>query len=164
MKLYLIKFSSLLLGIFFILFPQLVLAQGEPTTAKSTTYTPDELPFDPAAGSVTDATYNKGEELPLTSILKIDLGSSDPFTLTISIINILLSLLAATFLILLIYAGYLWTSARGNEEQVTKAKDFIKRAVIGLIIVFTSFGIASLIFTQIESRFNPQQTSATPSP
>ena len=53
------------------------------------------------------------------------------------------------FLILTIYAGFLWMTARGNEEQVTKAKTILKTTLIGLVIVLASFGIAQFIYIYV---------------
>lgn len=52
-----------------------------------------------------------------------------------------LALLGVIFLVLLVYGGYLWMIARGEEAEVTKAKDTIKMAVIGLIIVLAAYAI-----------------------
>jgi len=62
----------------------------------------------------------------------------------IYIVNVLLGFVGIVFFILLIYGGYLWMNARGNEEQVAKAKKIIQEVVIGLIIIliarlFTEF-------------------------
>jgi hypothetical protein len=57
------------------------------------------------------------------------------------IIKIFLSLLGVIFVVLMIYGGYLWMTARGNQEQVTKAKELIINAVIGLAIVVAAYAI-----------------------
>ncbi|MEK9152326.1 MAG: hypothetical protein AAB692_03080, partial [Patescibacteria group bacterium] len=57
-----------------------------------------------------------------------------------------LGLLGTVFVVLMIYAGYLYMTAQGNEEQVEKAKGLIKNAVIGLVIVFTSYMIQFFVF------------------
>lgn len=45
------------------------------------------------------------------------------------------AIMSALFLLLIIYAGWLWMSARGNEDQVANAKKIIIGAVIGLAII-----------------------------
>ena len=67
----------------------------------------------------------------------------------IIIINYLLTFLAVLFLLGLIYAGYLWMTAKGNEEQITKAKKITREVLIGLIIVFLARIITELILTYI---------------
>jgi hypothetical protein len=58
-----------------------------------------------------------------------------------TVINVALSLLGVVFVILIILAGYNWMTAQGDQEKITKAKDTIKAAIIGLIIVVGSFAI-----------------------
>lgn len=65
------------------------------------------------------------------------------------IVKIFLSFLGVIFLGLMIYGGYLWMTARGNEQDVDKAKRIIQHALVGLIIVMTAYGITALIGTQI---------------
>jgi len=61
------------------------------------------------------------------------------------IINIFLGTLGVIFLIIVIYAGYLYMTAAGNQEVVKKAITWIKNAVIGLIIIAFSFAIVGFI-------------------
>lgn len=61
------------------------------------------------------------------------------------IIGVILSFVGVLFLGLMIYAGLMWMTAQGNEQQVTKAKDLITNSVIGLIIVFAAYAITVFI-------------------
>lgn len=79
------------------------------------------------------------------------LGNQDPIVVTGYIINWVLSVLGLISLILIIYAGFRWMAARGNEDEVTKAKDILKAAVIGLVIILGSYGLASYVFTKLAS-------------
>lgn len=63
------------------------------------------------------------------------------------IISVALSILGVIFLAITIMAGYQWMTAQGNEAQVTKAKDSVTRAVIGLIVVISSYAIWFFIKT-----------------
>jgi cbb3-type cytochrome oxidase subunit 3 len=65
------------------------------------------------------------------------------------IIKIFLSFLGVIFLVLIIYGGYIWMLARGNEQQVAQAKNIIEQAIIGLIIVLAAYAITALIGGQI---------------
>lgn len=62
-----------------------------------------------------------------------------------TIINSLLAFVGIIFLILTIYAGFLWMTARGDEEKVSKAQSIIKASVIGIIIVSLAFVISQII-------------------
>ncbi|MFA6306520.1 MAG: hypothetical protein WCV70_01345 [Patescibacteria group bacterium] len=66
-----------------------------------------------------------------------------------TIISSALALVGSIFLILMIYAGYNWMTARGEEEKVSKAKDTINRAIIGIIIVVGAYAIWRFIFDRL---------------
>ncbi len=51
------------------------------------------------------------------------------------------SLLGVIFLIYTIYGGFLWMTAAGNEEKVSKAKNTIRDGIIGLFIIFGAWAI-----------------------
>jgi hypothetical protein len=51
----------------------------------------------------------------------------------------------------MIYAGILWMTAQGNEQQVSKAKNLLINATIGLIITLAAYAITSFIGTEILS-------------
>lgn len=77
-----------------------------------------------------------------------------------------LSLIGVIFLLLMLYAGFLWMTARGNEQTVEKAKNLISGAVIGIIIVasayaITSFVIGGLTGTNSSSSSSSSSTSTT---
>jgi len=65
------------------------------------------------------------------------------------IIKVALSFVGTLFFALTIYAGFLWMTASGNEEQVTKAQSIIKMAVIGMIITLASYGITVYVLTTV---------------
>lgn len=66
-----------------------------------------------------------------------------------TIVGIALSFVGVLFLILIIYAGVSWMTAAGNEQQVSKAKDIIIAAVIGLVIVLSAYAITRFIGTNL---------------
>lgn len=67
------------------------------------------------------------------------------------LIQAALSLVGVLLLIYLIYAGFLWMTAQGDGKQVDKAKDIIKNAVIGLIIIFAAYAIANFVLDRLVS-------------
>lgn len=64
-------------------------------------------------------------------------------------ISAALALIGVVFLVLMIYAGFKWMTARGEEEKVEKAKDTITRAIIGLIIVIGAYAIWAFIYSKL---------------
>lgn len=98
----------------------------------------------------------------LGSIDAITLNDDSPLAFAINIVNWVASFLGFLFLILIMYAGYVWFMARGNEEEVTKAQTILKRAIIGLIIVLLSVSISYLLYWLVSS--SVVKTSGTTSP
>lgn len=70
---------------------------------------------------------------------------TDPRVIMAYLIKIFLGFMGLIFLILIIYAGYNWMTAVGNEEKITKSKETLTRAVIGLIIIVTAYAIADYV-------------------
>ena len=66
-----------------------------------------------------------------------------------TVISAFLGLLGIIFLVLIIYAGFEWMTAQGEEEKVTKAKDTLTRAVIGLIIIIAAYSITYFVFQSL---------------
>ena len=66
-----------------------------------------------------------------------------------TVVKGVLSFAGVVFLILMVYAGYLWMTARGEEGQVDKAHDIIRAAVIGLIITVGAYSITSFVVPRI---------------
>ena len=77
---------------------------------------------------------------------KVD-GSVSLMSMIGLIINSVLGLLGAIFIILMIYAGFGWMTAAGNEQKTEKAIATIKHSIIGLVITLSSWAIWSFIFT-----------------
>jgi len=74
-------------------------------------------------------------------------NSINPFIQTI--IQVALSFLGIIFLILTIYGGFLWMTAAGNEEKVSKARKILTAAIIGLIIVVAAYAISTLVMSKL---------------
>ena len=57
----------------------------------------------------------------------------------------LLAFLGVIFMLLTIYAGFLWMTAKGNDEQVRKAQKILQTTIIGLVIIALAYGIMRLL-------------------
>lgn len=66
---------------------------------------------------------------------------TDPRIIAANIIRTLLGLLGMIFFGFTVYAGYLWMTAGGEDEKVTKAKSLLMQAVIGLAIILSAYAI-----------------------
>ena len=67
------------------------------------------------------------------------------------VIAIMLSFIGVILLVLMVYSGFLWLTAGGNDEQVAKAKKNIYNAVIGMAIALSAFVLTNFIVNQLNN-------------
>lgn len=79
----------------------------------------------------------------------VGLSGSDPRVIIARVIQVALGFLGIVALGLLLYAGYLWMTSAGNDEQVTSAKTLLRNGAIGLIIILSSFGIVTFVLNRL---------------
>lgn len=84
---------------------------------------------------------------------KVQSGEISIATVAGGIIGVFLSVLGVIFVLLTLYGGYLWMNARGNQEQVTKAKDLITSAVIGLIIIIAAYAVTYFVLYMLAKNY-----------
>ncbi len=76
-------------------------------------------------------------------------GGPQSLTTTIgTIISTILGLLGIIFLVLAVYAGFLWMTSQGSEDKVKKAKQILSSSIIGLIITLAAYAIADFVVTE----------------
>lgn len=68
-----------------------------------------------------------------------------------NVINLVLSALGTIAVLLILYAGYLWMTAGGNEDQISKSKTIIKQVAVGLIVLSLAYAIVSFVVNQIST-------------
>ena len=73
------------------------------------------------------------------------LGDRDPREIAGSVIRVLLGFLGIIAVLIILYAGFLWMTAAGNDDKVSTAKSMMSAGVIGLVIILAAFGIASFV-------------------
>ena len=73
-------------------------------------------------------------------------GAVSPVGWIINIINMALGLLGLFFVILIMYGGFTWMTAQGDDKKVQKAKDIIKNSIYGIAIVLLAAVIANVVF------------------
>lgn len=69
-----------------------------------------------------------------------------------NVIMLITSFLGVIFLALMLYAGFTWMTAGGDEKKVTKASGMMVAAIIGLIIVAAAYAITYFVFTNVVSQ------------
>ena len=79
-----------------------------------------------------------------------DLGPAGDLTVIIGrIINVVLSFCGIILLCYFIYAGFLWMTASGDSKKVDKAKDILKNAIIGMLVLVTSYALSSYVLSAL---------------
>lgn len=79
----------------------------------------------------------------------LGLGDEDPRIIIAKIIRVFIGFLGIIAVGLIMYGGWLYMTSEGNEDQLSKAKDVIKNAFIGLVIILASFAIATFILNRL---------------
>lgn len=62
-----------------------------------------------------------------------------------------LTILGLIAVIMIIIGGFQWMTAAGNEDKVSKAKNIIQTAVIGLIIIIMAWAITIFVIEVTEN-------------
>ncbi len=71
------------------------------------------------------------------------LSGGDPRLIAARIINVVLGVLGTIATVLVFYAGFLWMTAAGDDEQIGKAKSIMTAAIIGLVVILASYSIST---------------------
>ena len=77
------------------------------------------------------------------------LGTKDLREGVMAIVRVLFGFLGIIAIIIMLYGGFVWFTAAGNEENVGKAKKIITAGIIGLVIIFISYAIATFVINQL---------------
>ncbi len=82
----------------------------------------------------------------------LDPNSTEQKSLTVIVGDLLrglFGLLGAVFLVLIVYGGFLWMTAAGNDENISKAKKIITQAAVGLLVIVIAYALTDFIFDTI---------------
>jgi TRAP-type C4-dicarboxylate transport system permease small subunit len=78
-----------------------------------------------------------------------DIGTTDIRDVIINLVNVLLGFLGIIAVIIIIWGGFRWLTAGGNEESVATARSIITSGIIGLGIIIASFAIARFLILSL---------------
>jgi len=76
-------------------------------------------------------------------------GNRDPREIAAAVIRVMLGFLGIIAVLIILYAGFLWMTAAGNEDKISQAKGMMSAGVIGLIIILAAFGIATFVMNAL---------------
>ncbi|MEA3248930.1 MAG: pilin [Patescibacteria group bacterium] len=85
------------------------------------------------------------DDIGMPYATEIGLGTKDVRETIGSVIRAFMGLLGIVAVLLILYGGFKWMTAGGNEEQVGEAKKIIISGVIGLIIILSAYAIANFV-------------------
>jgi hypothetical protein len=71
------------------------------------------------------------------------------------IVRAFISLIGIIFISYTIYGGFLWMTAAGKEDQITKSKNIIRDGIIGIIIILGAAAIYYFIFNALNQGSTP---------
>jgi len=80
---------------------------------------------------------------------EIGLGTKDVRSTIAQIIKVAMGLLGIVAVVIIIYGGFTWMIAGGNDEKVGEAKKWIFSGIIGLAIILSAYALASFIINQL---------------
>jgi TRAP-type C4-dicarboxylate transport system permease small subunit len=68
-----------------------------------------------------------------------------------SIILAIISIVGVIFVVLIVYAGFKWMLAQGEEQKTKEALSLIMNSAIGLAIILAAYAIAYFIISALKS-------------
>ncbi len=97
-----------------------------------------------------------------------DTGSSSELNKSLpravgNVISVFIAFIGVILLVIMVYAGFLWLTAGGKEDQIKKAKQYIINGIIGLIIALGAFILTSFVITQVTNALNQSAEPASTS-
>ena len=90
---------------------------------------------------------------PATTNVKLDnpIKINDIEELLQAILTIVIGLATPIIVFFIIYAGFLYVTARGNPEQIKQASQALTYSVIGGVIILGSLAIATIVGTLVST-------------
>lgn len=105
--------------------------------------------FRSIAAAILNADSNAGNGTDTTTIHNLPTGSaSDVFT---NILDITYFVIGVVAVIVIIFAGIMYTTSAGNPANIKKAKDAIVYAIVGLVIALLAFVITQFVAGRINA-------------
>ncbi|MFH0840405.1 MAG: pilin [bacterium] len=123
------------------------LTGGSGSGSSSSTTTSSATPNSTTPNNTTPSTILTGGKLGGLDTTAGRAGFSEKSLTNIAgnALKIILSFVGVIFLLLMIYGGFTWMTAGGNEKTAGKGKTIITAAVIGLIVVVAAYAITTFV-------------------
>lgn len=115
----------------------------------------------PLSSSAQGDSYGLGTTARQSGLLNANTPRDIP-TITGNIIGTALSMISVIFFVLMVYGGFLWMTAHGDEGQVKKAQDTIVAAIIGILVILAAYAITNFVTTSVISTPAPEPAASLP--
>ncbi len=102
--------------------------------------------FNTVSATTSSSTKNKNSS---SVQLSNPLGTTSVQTLIGRVIDAILGIVGSLALLMFIYGGFTWMTASGNEQSVTKGKNILMWAAVGLAVIFLSYALVKFIIKAI---------------
>ncbi len=76
-------------------------------------------------------------------------GNDDPRNIAANIINIILGFLGILAVVLILFGGFKWMTAAGNEDKIAEAKKLLVAGVVGMVIILAAYALAAFVLDAI---------------
>lgn len=107
----------------------------------------------PATQESTQSGTQEGENIATTTALikfTNPLGTTNTANKVIAnVIDKVLGVVGALALFMFIFGSITWMVSAGNDQQITKGKNILMWATLGMIVVFMSYALVKFIFQAI---------------
>jgi hypothetical protein len=77
--------------------------------------------------------------------LKNPLNINTPQQFIGRVISVIFGLVGSIALLMFVYGGLLWMTSQGNDKQITKGKETLTWAAIGIVVIFSSYALVNYI-------------------
>lgn len=81
------------------------------------------------------------DSVPLENPIQFE----DPLDLVGNVVAKAMGILGGIALLVFVYGGFMWLIAAGNSEQIKKGTQAMVWAVLGIVVIFSSYAIISLV-------------------
>ncbi len=108
-----------------------------------------ESPVDPSHFGYNNIGQYFGQE-KTSNFTNLGVGQyKDPRELARNIINIILGFLGIIAVVIVLFAGFQWMTAGGEEEKVKEAQQRLIQGAIGLVLIVAAWMIAYYVIDQV---------------
>lgn len=103
--------------------------------------------------------YAMTQDLGLDYAAQTGLSNQDIRITIANIIRIALGMLGLVAVVIVLWGGFMWMTAGGDENRVADAKKILINGFIGLVIILTSYAIVSFVVKNLTDAFKESYPS-----